>query len=272
MLAQRELTYRSAFIVDETALKRLDGIVRDHSEGLTYRVKLSDGTILKPSEFNDVLGLTNTAAREIRSISIGTSYTAKPLHLEIAIDADMQVNTLRFDIMGEEKDVVFVSGKLEEWAHTITQWYSFLALQTFGFAFIQFCMFTLGLIIIFMGERLLWSPTMQVVSTIFGLVVMGISFTLPLLRRWIFPPRIFAVGDGQGPSCYISRPTEDFQTENSVSSGWHHNIGNRCKLVFPMEEMTVSGRSPWECGSSSSLRDMATEDLTPTLRRKANPQ
>jgi hypothetical protein len=195
--AQKDFGYQSAFIVDEAALRRLDGIVREHSEGLAYRVMLSDRTTLQPPQFEDVLGLTNSASREIRKISVETLYGAA-LRIELSIDADGGWSkTLEFTVRGEEKDVVFVSGKLEEWASTVTQWYGLISFPRVWMVIFQVYGSFAGVVLILTGDWLHWSLARRVVASIIGLVLIATAFALSLLRRWVFPPGIFAIGDGQ---------------------------------------------------------------------------
>jgi hypothetical protein len=207
--AQKSLGYLSAFIVDEVALRRLDGIVREHSEGLTYQVVLSDGTVLLPPQFEDVLGLTNSASHKIRKISAETSYSAA-LRIDLSIDADGGWDkTLKFTVRGEEKNVVFVSGKLDEWASTVSQWYGLISFPRFWTAILQSYAVCGGILLIWVGNSSQWSLARRTVASVFGLVLITSAFALSLLRRWVFPPGIFAIGDGQ-------RRLATFQTRQKV--------------------------------------------------------
>jgi hypothetical protein len=192
--AQRDVEYERSFVVDESALRRLDAIVRENSEEPTYRVKLSDGTVLEPSDFNEVLSVPNSSARKIREISVDSSYKSS-LRIELSMNDDKWVNTLKFTVRGEEKDVVFVVAKLDEWAGEVIQWYGRIAQSALGSVVSGFC-YAVGMVLIFGSSWAKLSQRGSLISLFFGVCLLGLSFARGLLKRWVFPTGIFAIGGG----------------------------------------------------------------------------
>src|SRR5271169_5914415 len=144
MQAQKDRRYVVAFVVNDIALTRLNTIVSTYSETPSYRVSLSDGTVLQPSTFQELLELPNSSNRDIRKIDVDTPYSAK-LRIELSVDADRFSDTVVFTTRGEERDVVFVSGKLDEWVDSVSQWYGFYSVSSGSVMVIQGVLWALGL-------------------------------------------------------------------------------------------------------------------------------
>jgi hypothetical protein len=194
--ANKDIAYERAFVVDEDALRRLNKIVTDQTSGLTYKVKLSDGTVLHPSDFEEILGLANISRRAIHKISGETAYQA-PLRIEFSIDNSMWAKTIDFSVRGEEKDVVFASERLDEWASSVSQWYGFLCFPTGTTTSMQLGAWFGGVALLYLTSSLSHHLPALVPFTLFSAVVLIlVSFSFGWVVKYVFPRGIFAIGGG----------------------------------------------------------------------------
>lgn len=195
MQANKDTEYERAFVVDEGALRRLNKIVTDQAGGLTYKVSLSDGTVLHPS-FEEIFGLANLSGRAIHKISGETAYQ-QPLRIGFAIDNSLWAKTIDFSVRGEERDVAFVSDRLDEWASSVSKRYGFLCFPNGRMIGIQAAAWFGGAALIFLSGYYShrW-PTLTSVSVVLGLVLVISAMAFGWVVKYVFPRGIFAVGGG----------------------------------------------------------------------------
>jgi len=193
--ANKDIKYERAFVVDEVALKRLNKIVTDQAGALTYKVSLSDGTVLHPS-FEEIFGVANLSGRAIHKISGETDYR-QPLWIAFSIDNSVWAKTLDFSIRGEERDVVFVSNRLDEWASSVSKGYSFLCFPNGRTIGIQIASWFGGVALLCLSSFFVnrWR-TLTSLSLVLGIVLVVIAISFGWVVKYVFPRGIFAIGGG----------------------------------------------------------------------------
>jgi hypothetical protein len=141
---RKSKAYKMAFLLDETALRRLVDTVRDvvardeeraeqpelenfgPSNEISYIVTFSDGSSLECDTFEELVSLPNSRNRMINSISLATSERGQT-RVELSFRANDLDEAVYYDITGTERDVFFLSHKIEEQLTALRQWYTWIA-------------------------------------------------------------------------------------------------------------------------------------------------
>jgi hypothetical protein len=120
-----------AFLLDEHSLKRIDSVLKQEvSEEIKYALSCSDGSSFEFSSVEDVLNIPNTKERQINSISINIPWHQEP-QVRMKFRAEGYTSPIEYEITGGEKDVFYLSDKLDECISSLRQWYSTIAFIDF---------------------------------------------------------------------------------------------------------------------------------------------
>jgi hypothetical protein len=128
---------RMAYLLDAERLRRLEELLKesvtdhiDASESLLvpnreigYSVDFSDGTSRTFSSVEDVLGIENSPKREITSLSLSTPYFYEPIRATIRFRQERNL-AVSYDLTGDDREVLSLSDKLDEYVLGLRQWYS----------------------------------------------------------------------------------------------------------------------------------------------------
>jgi hypothetical protein len=186
-------TLLRAFTIDETAIRRLFELVRQENNTKPYiTIICSDESSIKTDEINTLLEFPNTKVRHIRGIVFHSAYHS-PLRVLIDICDDP---TIRYEVVGQDKDVAFLSAQVTEILSSCLVWYSWLyEFYSFPLWFINF-VFS----VIFARTGLNYVEQIwQVNGLERGLLLAGM-LTLMFWTNWrvvvksIFPAATFSVG------------------------------------------------------------------------------
>jgi hypothetical protein len=104
---------------------------------------------------------------------------------------------LNFSIRGDERDVVFVSDQLNEWASSVSRWYGFLCFPTGATTAIQLGAWFGGVALLYLTGLLSshW-PALVPFTLLSAVVLILLAFTFGWVVNYVFPRGIFAIGDG----------------------------------------------------------------------------
>jgi hypothetical protein len=196
VLATKDLHYDRAFVVDEESLRRLHKIVIEAEAEATYSVKLSDGVVLHPTDFEEIFGLPNSPTRSIQNITTRVAYQG-PIRVEFSLDSSAYTNTMDFSVIGEEKDVAFISDQLEEWAGSVSQWYSPICAKNPVTLAVGPISWTVGMISLIFGltPDFPW-PKLKPFVLLLAAVSLLLAMMFNRVVRYVFPRGIFAIGGG----------------------------------------------------------------------------
>jgi hypothetical protein len=221
---RKSKAYKMAFLLDETALRRLVDTIREivardeeraeqpelenfrPSNEISYIVTFSDGSSLECDAFEELVSLPNSRNRMINSISLASPERGQT-HIELSFRTNDPDETVYYDVTGTEKDVFFFSHQIEERLTALRQWYSWIAtagpislviliVVSFTWLFIALETFQKPL-----GLQDGWdTPTEMLlfpVVMIFALAIMfGPVWLVIILRNRLFPVGVFALGEG----------------------------------------------------------------------------
>jgi len=114
-----------AFVVDEEAIKRLDGIaaeVAGEPKNYSFLLYCSDGTKLEPHNVDEVLDFANTDKRSLTGISVATEYSKRP-RIGLRLNTS-GYSSVSYEIDAEDIDFPYIDARLSEWIESVRQWYS----------------------------------------------------------------------------------------------------------------------------------------------------
>jgi hypothetical protein len=198
MRTSKDLSFRSAFVLDQAALERVMHILGEVSGDVEFRVHCSDGSTKYPSSSEELLSLPNTSDQAITRISLATTYARSP-RVSIDMRNDFEMGpSIECTVDGQDKDVVFLGYRLSEWVSTIRQTYSAIAFSTptsYGLVFLSY---VLGAVLL--GAAVDFFRHVSAPGAL-GIGVLGVSLASApwwgkRVRRRLFPIGLFAVGDG----------------------------------------------------------------------------
>jgi len=182
-----------AFVVNAKLLGDLAAILGETANQLEYTAKFSDGTSVRYTKIEEVIGQPNSGKRSIVSLIAGPAErTAKSAFVNLSNKP--YTTSLEYTINGTQRDVIYFADKLDDWVATIRQWYSPL------FFWSGLIPFVLGVFLPFCVAILAAKlhPYISVGKGI-ALIVVAIIATgiaeLCIFR--LFPRGTFAIGHGE---------------------------------------------------------------------------
>ena len=208
MKIRKNKDLRLGFVVDSYALERLASILGSANNKMDFSVYLADGTSYEFNNIKDVLNLQNSKNRPIKKISVETPFQ-DGTRATVSFRGDNILDTIGYNLTGEEKDVLYLADKLDEWIGSIKPWYSRIATVDFvsflsGSLLVVFAAVILitGIVMLIRGdfftpmsESKEDSPT-GFIYVFFFVFLSGIVLLANIIRSKIFPVATFAIGDG----------------------------------------------------------------------------
>jgi hypothetical protein len=111
-----------AFLVDSENLQSLEKLLSEIKGERDYKVKFSDGSTIKYSEVDDVLGQPNSDKRFIVSLLASVEgNTGQSAFVSMRNDPEPSVE---YTINGPQRNVIYFADKLDDWIASSKQWYS----------------------------------------------------------------------------------------------------------------------------------------------------
>ncbi len=111
-----------AFLVDSETLTGLEKLLCEVKGALEYKVKFSDGSMVKYDDIVDVIGQPNSNKRFIVSIlASAEGHAGHSAFLTMRNDPEPSVE---YTISGSQRNVIYFADKLDDWIASSRQWYS----------------------------------------------------------------------------------------------------------------------------------------------------
>lgn len=186
------------YLVDEEALKRLNELVSADGFKLEWLVSLSDGSSLTCSDLTELLSIPNTQERRIERIRCRGDNTAEAKEISVTFRQPNLLNdAVIYEVAGDDKTVIYVSNKLQEFLLGQRQWYTVLKTTWKGFLF--YILFALLFLFVLVIKH--WLPrnihpayletTIQIAVGIVPYVIYTKIINI------LYPISIFAIGKGK---------------------------------------------------------------------------
>ena len=193
--------------MDEESLRQIAGILFGISDQIEYTIECSDGSSSEYSLLDDVLAFPNPKTRRITGLSLNTAWQQEP-HIQMRFKGQPAV-PVEYTVRGEEKDVFYLSGRLDEAAARLRRWYSPAASFNFMWAaLVAFLLGTIATLVVaatggtstrLLGGEAIRSDLMTLAIFLTALlVVLALGALLNLIRNRLFPVAAFAIGGGAG--------------------------------------------------------------------------
>lgn len=196
--------HRIADLFTEIVLEQIEFDKHTSKKKIEYRLELSDGTTFTTPNIEEVLGLPNSPARQIRAIDVSTPYSAKEARATVAFKNEM-IAPVYYDLRGEERDVLSLSSKLEDEIAGTRQWYTrvtsdrlFLMLLVYGSTIVWLLALAFTILPLFtnLRETIQSSNVLFVSTNILLVLILIVLIALLLLGYKLFPVGTFAIGQG----------------------------------------------------------------------------
>jgi hypothetical protein len=184
-----------AIAVDDDALNRLISIFRKHSKTTDFSVDLSDGSTLYPETLDEILEIPNTPDRAITQIAIKNHYS-EPIRIEVTLRANNLLSAIKFDLKGQDQEVLLVDRDFQEWVVSAKQPYSWLTFVSLsgGILFGVTCLIAVAAL--FAGLSQNGHPVFSVASIFLGVLLIFLASSAPGWIHKVFPRALFLIGDG----------------------------------------------------------------------------
>ena len=208
--AQKPGILKTAFIVNEENLRKLDLILLQVDTSKKYEVKYTDNLTVKTDDLNELFRQLSVTKGSIRHM---TASTASSNGVAVLVELDTGFAPIVYAIAGSETEVPYLESRVLEWANEIKPWYSWIAcLNTpLLFALILFIFsfaWTIVLFISILESTKSLSLTLSYYGSSqinIGLVVnaivflflwLGIAYLFSSPQRYLFPKALFVFGMG----------------------------------------------------------------------------
>lgn len=189
-----------AYILDHDSLMRIVKILQEISELIEFTMTCSDDSKIECSSIDDVFAFANIKTRAITSISLVTPWGKRP-QINVRFRSE-KYRPVEYDVKGNDKEVYYFSGKLDEAISSLRQWYSKIAFVDI-YLLLSLSLFIAYLLLIgflmLVGKISIKQIVPKSFTGIELLPVLAIIFLdrlLNFLRVRIFPVAIFLIGDG----------------------------------------------------------------------------
>jgi hypothetical protein len=210
----RTIERRTAFVVDEADLQRLDAILTSFLPQHSYELKTSNDLEVDLATLDDVLAQPNSAARRFIALT-GTTPWHSATRLTLTL-RDGDYGNVKYEIVGDDKRVFDVANQLDEWIEEIRPWYSRIATAdlvlivmllwgiAFGALVLGAAIYSIVTLLTTASAELA-QPVPQTKSSIYieGATIGVFFFSLLLawiagvVRRPLFPIASFRIGGGR---------------------------------------------------------------------------
>lgn len=193
-----------AFYLDEAALRRIVACVEEFQEVKGFDVAFSDESEICYETLNEVLQIPNVKPREITGITISTrSRDDGDIYLKLdqaEYFGGQAFPPVYYSIEGEEKDVSFIAGKLDEVLAQAKSWYSSFAFRGLGLILLILLGVIFLLVLLGVIDRVIVSENDESTSNSGIYYALLVWLILIPVASWLqpklFPAAVFAIGDG----------------------------------------------------------------------------
>lgn len=190
-----------AYVMDEESLRQVAGILFGISDQIEYTIECSDGSSIDYSLLDDVLAFQNPKNRRVTGLSLNTSWQQEP-HIQMRFKGRSAV-PIEYTVRGEEKDVFYLSGRLDEAIAALRRWYSPVAYFDFMWAaLVGFLLGTIATLVVAAwtrrsgGESIRSDLLTLALFLTAILAVLALGALLNFVRNRLFPVAAFAIGGG----------------------------------------------------------------------------
>ena len=191
--ASKTRTLNVAFLVDADSLKNLECNILSEIKGtLEYKVKFSDGSTIKYPDVDSIVRQPNSDNRFI--VSILASVEGHPRHSAYFTLRNEPEPPVEYTVSGPQRDVIYLSAKLDDWIASCRQWYSALFSSGIGTG-IGIAAFVIPLYLVNRVSEVF--PSRK--AGLAGFMQLATLVTVGLIEYWIFkmlPRGTFAIGYG----------------------------------------------------------------------------
>ncbi|WP_375761461.1 hypothetical protein [Corallococcus exercitus] len=214
MHATKKREFRTAFIIDEPSMEKLDQILSEFGPR-SYSISYTDGLTLNCGDSRGFKQQPNNSNNQIIEILVSTPWqSTQRAAVRLRKPENSEVSSIDYDIAGEEKDVFILSGKLDQWIAARRPAYAYLS----RWELIPILSATSGLMLILMALIALPNSESavreaQATGKPLPVVVMAppwawvtafVGLTATWLRNRVMPISDFAIGDGAERSRRLS--------------------------------------------------------------------
>jgi len=198
---KKEKEIRQAFLLDAAALHGLVEILIQISNPLEFTLKCKDGTSVSSKSLEEVLAFPNETPQIMTEITVSTPYSAdKEGKVSLRNGEYAFFYSIKYEVRGQHKDVVYLSDQLEQWALGIRQRYSpwpMLWPMLFSELYFPILGMYLGLLLSFgLSVKVASSQSFSRVMHATFYIAMILPILWLLFRRF-FPIGSFAIGSGK---------------------------------------------------------------------------
>jgi hypothetical protein len=185
-----------AFLIDESAIKRIWELISKNSKEPKVEFQLSDSSRISSDSLETLINFPNSKIRRIISIEFGCSYSSQ-VRITVKFRETAQII---YDISGDDKTSLHVSYELEQIIGNCTTWYS----TVLGSPMIPFgASLILSMVLSQVGVSVVekYNPTnvdrageISLLIAFFGLSIFLFWLIWRLVILPIYPKTIFAIG------------------------------------------------------------------------------
>lgn len=202
-------SFKIAYLLNQSGCQKIINILKEVSTDLNVEIECSDGSLIQYSSTEELFNFTNSSSKQIQSLLITTPW-GKESHISVRFQSLTYQAPIYYEISGDDKNVFYLSEKLDECIFTFRLWYT-------PFAFLDFVIVLFGGILLFIYTLLIWSIfylsssnlsevvgggetkedllIKNIIWLSFGTLVL-ISIGINFFRNKLFPFANFLIGEG----------------------------------------------------------------------------
>jgi len=195
-----------AYYFDKDALEKLLVILNDTKEEIEISITCSEGSNIKFDNKEQLLQFSNAKSRKIDSIIFKTPWKSE-IGIVIKI-SNNNYSSVNYEISGNDKDVFYLSSKLDDYFDSLRLWYTKIAFADFVTTFFVFFIalyFLIQFYVIFCfnasqtktvstdTKQTLYYKSIIELSPIF---ILAFGTFVNKIRSFLFPYSNFGIGDG----------------------------------------------------------------------------
>lgn len=197
-------SFRRAFIVGDKDLASLLGLIHADS-GASLKIYLADGTVYPEASMEQFTQLANSGGKRI--VTIDFSMRTSGCRASVELRDWSSDDTIQIYASGDEKEVLWVITRVNEWLTTITPWYHRIATIDFveslflSLVVIYVVVVPLAVIVLLTrGLGTLTSPSQDrggsLLIQLLWFALLAFAGLLNFARSYVFPVAIFDIGGG----------------------------------------------------------------------------
>ncbi|MFW5436241.1 hypothetical protein [Paenibacillus apiarius] len=202
MRTAKRTRVKIAYRIDEHRMKRIEKILLEANPELEYSIQCVDDSLIRFSSLSELFEYSNPKSREIKRISIETSWDSQNVRIEVNFSSN-SYSPIDFTVRGEDRDVIYYSHKIEEEVRSFQMWYSKIRFIDMSLMYIVSMVLSffgmLAYSAIFGFQKNTSSTSSDWSSILTYLIMLGL-FLFSMLIEWIknrsFQVAIFEVGEG----------------------------------------------------------------------------